>query len=153
MESPKQSSVGGWEPAPRPSGLDYTPQPYPMKGNPPMSSTEPPKYSHPIAKLSPTALEAMSKIRTLEARGAPGAAIDAAYDAYWNQVDDEQREAQRLNDAIIDARVREANRYGAIPRGPDGVEARKLEFYRLQRQSEADAAWRKHTGNVNGFGS
>ncbi len=101
-------------------------------------------YHHPSPHASPNAIAADSKVRRLEEAGAPPEAIDAASDAYWEVIDAERREANRLNAATEAALAREAAEVRKIERA---------EFCRLQRQSEAAAAYREHTGNVNGFGT
>lgn len=50
------------------------------------------RYGQPITPDSPSALTLMSRVRNLESRGAPQESIDAAYDAYWEQVDRDRAE-------------------------------------------------------------
>ena len=64
-------------------------------------------YSHKTPP-SPNAIAASSKVKALEDRGAGAKAIDEAYVEYWEVIDTDRREENRLNRIYADTLAREA---------------------------------------------
>lgn len=59
-------------------------------------------------KPSPESLRRLSIVRRLEAQNAPQQAIDVAYDTYWDSIDRDRAQAQRLNKRYEEQISREA---------------------------------------------